>query len=420
MKTRSRSTVFALMVTMLTAAGCGEEPGRGPRTPELKGLRPDAPSHAVHGPYWVGYQQLEAPGDAHGGFAVKMWYPALNPAGAAESITYAIALKSPDWRTYQPQIVHGHAIAGAPIDDTADGAFPLVVFSHGYATNAEWYSALVEHYASHGLIVLAPEHREDDWFAAWAASFDRPADVKRTLDFAEALARPGGALAGKIDMTKVAVVGHSYGGYTALAMAGARFELDTFNVRCAALAADDPKAFLCAPFAGREQDMATRAGLPAPPEGLWPPLGDARVKAIVPISGDAYLFNEQGLANVTVPMMAIGGTADWGTPWDWGTQLSYDNVASAHKALVGLEVAGHMIATNPCDAMPWTKHLPEVEHGFICLDPVWEKLRALDVINHFSTAFLLDTLTGNADARAALQPAAVQVPGIAFTATRAD
>ena len=400
---------------VLLFAGCDEESPPRSQAPAAKGLRADAPPYAVHGPYWVGYRRLEIPGG--GGdepLEVKVWYPARNPTGAEETMTYQVALKFPDWQGYSPQVVHGRAIANAPIDDT-NAAYPLVVFSHGYGTNPEWYSTLVEHYASHGLVVLAPEHRETDWFAAWAASFDRPIDIKRTLDFAEALTAPGGTLAGRIDVTKVAVVGHSYGGYTALAMAGARMELETFNARCAALAADDPKTFLCAPFVGREQDMAARAGLTAVPVGLWPPLGDARVKAIVPMAGDAYLFNEQGLASIAVPVMAMGGTADWGTPWEWGARLSYDGVASAHKALVGFEIAGHMIAANPCADMPWTAMLPAFEHDVFCLEPVWEKLRALDLINHFSTAFLLDVLAGDPAAHEALLSPAVNFLGISYT-----
>jgi hypothetical protein len=49
------------------------------------------------------------------------------------------------------------------------------------------------------------------------------------------------------------------------------------------------------------------------------------------------------------------------------------------------------------------------------LDPVWNKERALDLINHFSTAFLLDTLNGDKAAHAALLPEAVTFPGIEYT-----
>ena len=437
-----------ILAAALTSAGCGEEPmasdidecatdnggcgapesatctnnpGAAPTctavpTLDTTGLRADAPPYAVHGPFWVGHRQFEAAGDPGAKpLSIRAWYPALNPTRAKEEVTYQFTPHLAMLGGDTPFVVHGHAILDAPIDATK-GARPLVIFSHGYSLNPEWYSTLLEHYASQGFIVLAPQHAEDDWLEAWAATFDRPLDIKRALDFAEGLTAPGGELAGKIDMTNVAVVGHSYGGYTALAMAGAQLELDTFHKRCAALAPDAPEGFLCAPFVGREKDMAARAGLSSVPQGLWPALGDSRIKAIVPIAGSAFLFNA-GLASIKVPMMAIGGTADSTGPWEWTTGLSYDNVSSAHKALVGIENAEHMIPINPCDMMPWSDALDPFTQGYLCLDPVWDRPRTLDLINHFSTAFLLDVLTGDTAAHQALSSDAVQLPGIGYTTT---
>ena len=88
------------------------------------------------------------------------------------------------------------------------------------------------------------------------------------------------------------------------------------------------------------------------PEGLWPSFGDPRVKAILPVASDSYLFDQASLAKITVPMMAIGGTANTGTPYDWGSKPSYDYASSAKKALVTLEGAEHTITTS-CDNMPW-------------------------------------------------------------------
>ncbi len=411
---------WGVLAAVLTSAGCAGEPAPAvcdaASTPDARGLRADAPAYAVHGPFWVGHRRFETASNGVGEtLTVKAWYPAANPSCASEEITYQVAMKSIDWQAYAPQVIRGHAILDAPFADV-EGPRPLVVFSHGYSLGPEWYATLLEHYASHGFVVLAPEHVESDWFQAWAASFDRPRDIEGTLDLAEELTAAGGALAGKIDVGSVAVAGHSYGGYTALAMAGAQIDFDGFNAGCAALAPDDPKAFLCAPFLGREQDMAARAGLSSVPEGLWPSLGDTRVKAVLPMAGDAYLLGS-GLASVTVPVMAMGGTADSGTPWEWGALLAYRNVASAEKALVGFENAGHMIPAQPCSEMPFSEMFSPLEYEFICLEPVWDKLRALDLINHFSTAFLLDVLAGDAAAHEALLPPAVQLPGIAYTTT---
>jgi predicted dienelactone hydrolase len=378
-----------------------------------------AAAYGAHGPFAVGYRRLEAPAPAGGApLVVKAWHPAQNAARADETITYDVALKFQGWEALSPAVAHGHALAGAPVDGSG-GPYPIVLFSHGFALAPEWYATLVERYASHGFVVLAPEHGESDWFAAANATFDRPRDVARTLDLAAALAAPasalaGGELAGRLDLSRVAVVGHSYGGYTALAAAGARIDLPPFEARCAGLSADDPKQFLCAPFVGRGGDMAARAGLPAVPTGLWPSMGDARVKAIVSMAGDAYLFGAAGLASVTVPVLALGGTEDFGTPWDWGAKPTYEHTGSARKALAAFEGAGHMIAANPCSDLPFTGGLPDEHRALICEDGAWERLRALELIAHLSTAFLRDVLVDDPRARAALAPGAVRFPGIGF------
>lgn len=378
--------------------------------------RPDAPAYGSRGQHAVGFQAFEVVRDGGAPLSVKAWYPALNPEERPEVIAYDVDVKFPDWsELVDSPVVFGRALEGAPINDGA-GAWPVVLFSHGYGLSAEWYSALVEHYASRGFVVLAPSHGELEWLEAAEASFERPVDVRDALDLAEALNAEGGPWAGTLAMDKVALVGHSYGGYTALASAGARIDLSALEERCAALAPEDPAQFLCAPFVSRADDMAALAGLEAPPEGLWPSLQDDRIAAIVPIAGDAYLFGERGLAQVEVPMMAIGGTADFGTPWAWGPEPAYQYTSGETRALVGLEGGNHFLPTNPCEDMPWVSEIAEL-YAFACFEPVWDKARAIDLIQHYSTAFLLSTFQEDAEATAALDPAAQWYPGILYQAT---
>jgi predicted dienelactone hydrolase len=153
------------------------------------------------------------------------------------------------------------------------------------------------------------------------------------------------------------------------------------------------------------------------PEGLWPSFGDPRVTAIIPMAGDAYLFDQAGLAKVTVPMLALGGTANSFSPYEWGPELSYDYAASAEKALVTFAGAEDLIFITPCENDPERRAWEPPVYSYVCLDPVWDKHRALDLIHHFSTAFLLDTLKGDPAAHAALLPDAVNFPGIEYSTT---
>jgi predicted dienelactone hydrolase len=398
-------------------------PTEAPPTPQ--GLRPDAPTYAARGPFAVGYKRLVIGEGSKHPLEAGLWYPALNPAGGKEDITYTIKLKGSAWVTDLPPIIYGHALLNAEIDGSK-GPYPLVVWSHAFADTTAMNSNLLEHYASYGFIILAPEHIEQlndtdvsavpmNFSQLWAAAIDRPLDIKQTLDYAEQITASGGALAGLIDMQHVAVVGFDYGGYTALATAGAQYDLKAFNDRCAKLPADDPNTFLCNSLVPKEADMAARAGLNPMPQGLWPSMGDPRVKAIIPMASDSYLFGQAGFANITIPIMAMGGTADTGTPPSWGVKPAYDNASSSQKALVSFVGGEHHIFDTPCANQPWILHFPL--YGVFCFDPVWDKARVLDLIDHFSTAFLLDTLKGDKAAHAALLPDAANFPGVEYTTT---
>lgn len=381
-------------------------------------MRPDAPEYAMRGEFGVGYQAMTIAGnDGERTIEVSAWYPAVIPSGTDLNIGYDVDFKDTTWSPETAPVVYGKALAGAEADDSS-GPYPLVVLSHSFTGSAAGYSSLAEHYASHGFIVLAPEHAEqfDETMGdLWTALIDRPADVTRTLDFAEELAASDGAFAGLIDMDSVAVVGHSYGGYTALAMAGAQYDLEAFNNRCADITEEDTEFFLCMALMPNEENMADRAGLDTMPEGLWPSFGDTRVKAIVPMAGDSYLFDQAGLSKITVPVMAMGGTNDFGTPYDWGAKPTFEHASSERKALVGLIGAEHMIFATPCERQPWMSEHPA--NAYFCFDPVWDTFRAQDLIHHLSTAFLLETLKGDEVAAGALAPEAVWFPGIEYSTT---
>jgi predicted dienelactone hydrolase len=412
-----KRSLFTLMVAALIMSGLASV-SLAQDEIQRTGFRFDAPPYGIRGSYWVGTMDMVIEPDSERPLNVTIWYPALNPEGVEVTTSYAMPWKFLPVPEPSEATVSGHALRDASVDMAA-APYPLVVFSHGFSASAPFYIYLVEHYVSYGFVVIAPDHQElmDMNFSydeLWESSIERPRDIRQTLDYAESLTAVGGAMAGMIDMEHVAVVGHSYGGYTALAMAGARYDLQGFNQRCEeARAAEDPNVWLCDPLLPHEADMATLAGYNALPEGLWDSMGDPRVDAIIPMAGDSYLFDEAGLAEISIPVMAMGGTLDTGTPYEWGTKPTYEYATSTQKILVGFENAEHMAFGVKCDEAPfWV----DLGLGSVCEDAVWDMDRIHDLIDHFSTAFLLATLKGDADAAAALSPEAAQFPGVIYEA----
>ena len=97
-----------------------------------------------------------------------------------------------------------------------DSGRRLVVFSHGTGSTPRAMRGLAEHLVSRGWIAAMIEHpgnnRNDDRLANTIEILEqRPRDVKRAID----------AAASAFDIAPgAAVIGHSLGGYTALAVAG--------------------------------------------------------------------------------------------------------------------------------------------------------------------------------------------------------
>jgi predicted dienelactone hydrolase len=366
--------------------------------------RPDAPKYAKRGVFAVGTREFKID-DKVRPLVGTIWYPALKAADQKEETTYTAGLLSDK----------GFAIRDAQ-PDTKNGPYPLIIFSHGYMglrLQSLWYT---EHLASYGFVVMAVDHpgstlfdyQNADPVDNWAL---RPSDALREINYAEMVFNPkGGSLEGVIDMNSIAISGHSLGGYTALAVAGAQLNFDDLRAWCATKPDPALKPELaCGDYLKNENAIAKRRGLGDAPKGLWPATTDKRIKAMVALApANAPVFGKSGLAAIQVPTMIIVGSKDQTTIPERDAYPAYEGISSTRKALAVLENGGHYLFVQSCPPIAITLNL-----YWGCSDQVWDMDRAHDLINHMATAFLLETLKGDKDAAAALKQ--IDFTGVKYT-----
>lgn len=374
--------------------------------------RPDAPEYALRGEYIVGTQELHID-DPDRPLDVTIWYPALNPDNL------------PEETVYQPGTLlqlDGRAIRDAPLD-TSSAPYPLVIFSHGSSGFRYQSRYLVEHLASYGFIVMSTDHPtntvtdllgDPDFSDNLAPNFiQRPEDILRLIALADDLTTDG-TFAGMIDVDHTAVMGHSFGGYTALAVSGIPINLNNLADWCDATLADNPDEQYSVCFLlDFEESMMQAAGLTELSDGAFPVYTDPRIRATVAFAPwNAPILDPDVLASHTTPTMIFGGTADTTTPPERDAFVIYDALTNAPKTLVTLENANHYVYVDEC----WET---AIAFGFFasCSDPVWDMARVHDIINHLTTAFLLAELKDDNNARIALDPANVDFTGVEYDTT---
>lgn len=224
---------------------------------------------------------------------------------------------------------------------------PLVVISPGLGANRQFFSYLARHLASHGLTVAALEHPDRTSRDAANLSspnkllpatefINRPKDISFVLDELSKLNKRSGLLQGKLNTETVSIIGHSLGGYTALAVAGGELNLQQLRQSCknANPLSQAPADWLQCGAANLIDSKVE--------------LRDRRVKSAIalnPVIGQ--LFGENGLNKVSVPVLILASTEDAITPVLNHQLRPFNQLIGTQKYLVTAIGGTHLSVGNP-------------------------------------------------------------------------
>ncbi|AIE75477.1 Hypothetical protein D082_29490 [Synechocystis sp. PCC 6714] len=221
------------------------------------------------------------------------------------------------------------------------GKTPVIVFSHGLASRPEDFDNAAEKMASYGFLVALPQHPGSDILQAQALLnrtsrqgyyptefIDRPKDISYVID--ELGRRNASEFGDRLNLTEVGVGGHSFGGYGALAVAGATIDWEFLESECRIGQGVPNTALLlqCDALTLPRSDYDFR---------------DPRVVAVLAANPvNSAIFGVSGLHKVTVPVLLLGGSYDPATPFVLEQARSFPRLASRDKYLTLMEGQAHV------------------------------------------------------------------------------
>lgn len=185
----------------------------------------------IRGQFPVGVRTIEARDETRNRlFPCEVWYPAAPPHdGQDQARETQDCFTAPPMNTIRCQSAVRDAVPRA-------GTIPLVLFSHSSGAGRRSATFLCTHLSSHGYIVAALDHSEivapelarkvdetpEQKLARWKALIaSRVPDIVFLIDHllgrANLFERVPANAGATIDRTRIGIVGHSFGGWTALA-----------------------------------------------------------------------------------------------------------------------------------------------------------------------------------------------------------
>ena len=192
---------------------------------------------------------------------------------------------------------------------------PLVVIVQGFGASTDTYGYVAEQLASYGYAVASVEHLGTNLaerlafpngeLSGWITPTEfvsRPLDVTHLLDKLEDLVTNDPQWAAQLNLEQVGVFGYSFGGYSALAVAGAEINQPRLAKEC------------------NQEDLNTVFSFYFQCQAQYlPPIAfnvkDPRIKAVFsvyPLTNP--IFGPEGMGKIDIPTMILTGSKDTTVP----------------------------------------------------------------------------------------------------------
>ena len=225
-------------------------------------------------------------------FPVLVQYPTHQPSSPATFGPYTMDIST------NARILEGH--------------FPLVIISHGNGGSHLLYRTISTYLEKSGYVVVMIEHygnnRDNNELERSIVNLQyRPRHVSLTID--KLLSE--NAFGQSLILDKIAIIGHSFGGYTALALAGGTPWTQT----------------------GNKVEVQN----------------DPRIKALVLMAPAAAYYTPEGsLDKVNIPILLLVAEHDQFIPKKWAAEIVINGVPDKSKLTVRtIDNAGHFSFISP-------------------------------------------------------------------------
>ncbi len=255
----------------------------------------------------------------------------------------------------------------------------VAIISHGAFGSPREMNWLGYALASQGWLVAGVAHFGESWVygtenidpSSVMRFWQRPQDVSFAID---SLSEKG-LFNTPLTTDKVIMLGHSAGGFTSLAMAGAKLAAGKSTAYCASEKAKNDKG---CDYGKQSQRKPMNKEMLNNISALQEQMHDQRIAAVIALDPAlGHTVNEQSLASIEIPTLVLGSVDNDFLPFSAHAKYYAEHINGA--SLVGIEQgAGHFVYIDQCDSDR------EVKGVALCKDRAGVDRKAMQqqILNH--------------------------------------